>query len=131
MTSIERCEACICRIHDKQSSYGAVNEEEEVATSPEARFHVGKSQNYPENILLFLQRHSGDPAVKDFVPNLQHFLLPKIKEILIRENGLSHTTAVPGATPGNSDSSSRAFINTDRMYRHNLMRLNYMTYDIR
>jgi hypothetical protein len=38
--------------------------EEEVATSPEAHFHVGKSQNSPQNIPLFLQRHARDPAIK-------------------------------------------------------------------
>ncbi|KAG2114229.1 uncharacterized protein F5147DRAFT_770226 [Suillus discolor] len=113
----------------QQLPHGAVNKEEEVATSPEARFHVGKSQNFPKNIPLFLQRHSGDPAVKYFLPNLQRFLLHKIKEILIRENGLLHTTAVPGAAPAFSDSSSRVFIEADRMYRHNLMCFNYTTYN--
>jgi hypothetical protein len=38
--------------------------DEEVATSPEAHFHVRRLQNYPENILLFLQRHLGNPAIK-------------------------------------------------------------------
>jgi len=63
ITSIERREARIHRIRDKQSPHGAVIEEE-VATSPEAHFHVGKSQNHPEHIPLFLQRHLGDPAVR-------------------------------------------------------------------
>ncbi|KAG0694659.1 hypothetical protein DFH29DRAFT_1006136 [Suillus ampliporus] len=114
ITRIERREACIHGIHDKQFLHRAVDEE--VATSPEAHFHVGKSQNYPKNILLFIQRHSGDPAVKDFLPKLQRFLLPKIKEILTRENSLSGThtsTAVPGTTQP-----------------HNLMHINYMTYDV-
>lgn len=64
ITRIERREARILTIRNKQLPQGVVVQEEEVATSPEARFHVGKSQNYPESIPLFLQRHVGDPAVK-------------------------------------------------------------------
>jgi hypothetical protein len=63
ITSIERREARIHHIRDKQLPRSVVIEEE-VATSPEAHFHIGKSQNYPENIPLFLQRYLGDPAVR-------------------------------------------------------------------
>ncbi|KIK32395.1 hypothetical protein CY34DRAFT_101573 [Suillus luteus UH-Slu-Lm8-n1] len=134
ITSIERREARIHRIRDRQSPHGTVIDEE-VATSPEARFHVGKSQNYPENIPLFLQRHLGDPAIKDFLPKLQHFLLTKIKD-LIKQNDLScinSSTAimVPGVSSACSNLEVRVFIKADRMYRHNLMRLNYTTYDVR
>jgi hypothetical protein len=58
----------------------------------------------------------------------------KIKEILSAENSLSdrnNSTAVPGTTPAFSDSEGRVFIKADRMYRHNLMRLNHTTYDVR
>ncbi|KAG2741806.1 hypothetical protein P692DRAFT_201726163 [Suillus brevipes Sb2] len=135
ITSIERREARIHRIRDKQSPHNMVIDED-VATSPEARFHVGKSQNYPENIPLFIQRHLCDPAVKDFLPKLQQFLLAQIKVILTKENGPSHTNSstastVPGVSPPCSDSEVRVFIKADRMYRHNLMRLNYTTYDVR
>jgi len=63
MASIERREARILSIRDKELLQGAAVEEE-VATSPEAHFHVGKSQNFPENIPLFLKWHAGDPAIK-------------------------------------------------------------------
>ncbi|KAG2152643.1 uncharacterized protein EDB93DRAFT_1249151 [Suillus bovinus] len=135
ITSIERRKARIHRICDRQSPHGTVIDEE-VTTSPEVRFHIGKSQNNPENIPLFLQRHLGDPAIKDFSPKLQQFLLTKIKDILTKENGPSHTNSstaitVPGVSPPCSDSEVRIFIKADRMYRHNLMRLNYTTYDVR
>ncbi|KAG2057433.1 hypothetical protein BDR06DRAFT_969243 [Suillus hirtellus] len=134
ITKIEWREAHILSIRDNQLPQGAVIQEEEVATSPEAHFHVGKSQNYPENILLFLRRHVGDPAVKDFLPKLQRFLLAKIKEVLTREgtlhtDGLASAT-VPGATLVHSDWEGRVFIKADRMYRNNIIRLNYTTYDI-
>ncbi|KAG2100219.1 uncharacterized protein F5147DRAFT_777132 [Suillus discolor] len=98
---------------------------------------VGKSQNNPVNIPLFLQMHLGDPATKDFLPKLKRFLLAKIKDILTTEDGLSHTNSstavtVPGSTtPTNANSEGQILIKADRMYRHNLMRLNYTTYDVR
>jgi hypothetical protein len=63
MASIERREAHILSIQDKELLQGAAVEEE-VATSPEAHFHVRKSQNFLENIPLFLKWHAGDPAIK-------------------------------------------------------------------
>jgi hypothetical protein len=36
-----------------------------------------------------------------------------------------------GVTPACSDSEGRAFIKANRMYRHNVMRINYTTYDVR
>lgn len=63
ISSIEQREARIHHIHDNQSPYGAVINEE-VASSPEAHFHIGKSQNNPVNIPLYLQMHLGDPATK-------------------------------------------------------------------
>ncbi|OJA16065.1 hypothetical protein AZE42_08302 [Rhizopogon vesiculosus] len=125
IASIEWREAHIHCIRDKQWSPGAAIKEE-VATSPKAHFHIGKSQNYPENIPLFLQRHLGDPVVRDFLPKLQRFLLPKIKGILMRENDL-----VTGVTPACSDLEGCVLIKADRMYRHCLMHLNYTTYDVR
>ncbi|KAG2053095.1 hypothetical protein BDR06DRAFT_997279 [Suillus hirtellus] len=91
----------------RQSPHGAVIDEE-VTTSPEAHFHAGKSQNNPENIPLFHQRHLGNPAIKDFLPKLQHFLLTKIKETLFKGNDLSHINSstaimVPGASPACSN----------------------------
>ncbi|KAG2056121.1 hypothetical protein BDR06DRAFT_981565 [Suillus hirtellus] len=123
ITHIEQRQACIHHICNEQAPHCVANEEE-VATSPEAHFHIGKSQNYPKNITLFLQRNLGDPAVKDFLPKLQRFLLPKIKEILTGER---RTTS----TPASSDSEGRVFIKADRMYRHNLMCLNHTMYDVR
>ncbi|KAG2059465.1 hypothetical protein BDR06DRAFT_979974 [Suillus hirtellus] len=127
ISSIERCEAHIHHICDNHK----------VASSPEARFHIGKSQNNPINILLFLQMHLSDPATKDFLPKLKHFLLAKIKDILTTEDGLSHTNSstavmVPGSTtPTNANLEGQILIKADHMYRHNLMHLNYMTYDVR
>jgi hypothetical protein len=38
--------------------------DESVATIPEAHHCIGKSQNHPEHMPLFLQSHARDPAIK-------------------------------------------------------------------
>ena len=69
---------------------------------------------------------------QDFLPKLRHFLLPKIKEILLRENGLhpeDNLELVSGTIPHPLE--EQVYIAADRFYKHNLMRLNYTTYDVR
>ena len=61
VAQIERRRAQIRRIRNKHYSHP---ESERVPQAPEAHHVIGKSQNFPENIPLFLQRHAGDPAVK-------------------------------------------------------------------
>ena len=129
---------------------------------------VGKSQNFPESIPLFLQKNAGDPAIKvaiphpafelsssdsyylpqDFVPKLKTHLLPRLKEILQQEslavNAYSsghrnehsnQSRSIPGvagdARSQDDTNADAIFFKNDRMYRHNLIRLNYTTYDIR
>ena len=64
---------------------------------------------------------------QDFLPKLKLFLLPKIKDIFLREDELHPSReSVSGIS-----SEGQVYIAGDRFYRHNLMRLNYTTYDIR
>jgi hypothetical protein len=45
---------------------------------PDGHHVVGKSQNFPENIPLFLQKNAGDPAIKVTIPYpafVQYFIL--------------------------------------------------------
>lgn len=63
-------------------------------------------------------------------------MLAKTKEILTREGGLLRTddsTAISytGVAPVCFDSEGRTFIKADRMYRHNVIRINYTTYNVR
>ena len=65
MAGIEHCKAQIWHIHNLNNpSPLGTNVEEVVATTSDAHFHIGKSQNFPENIMMFLSKHSEDPAVK-------------------------------------------------------------------
>ena len=127
------------------------NIEEEVTITPDAHFHIGKSQNSPENVMMFLCKHSEDPAIKVsqllwqpcqslliqikyFFPKLKCFLLFRIKEILIQENALSlygdNLEAISGATPFSIPVEGQVYIAADHLYKHKLMCLNYTTYDV-
>ena len=65
MTGIKRCEAQIRHIRNvnKLSPLSAMVQET-VATTPDTHFHIGQSQNSPENLVNFLCKHSDDPAIK-------------------------------------------------------------------
>jgi hypothetical protein len=63
LTRIERRQARIRAIRARQNQAG-IPPNEEVDIKPEAHHVIGKSQNSPENVPLFLQKFAGDPAVK-------------------------------------------------------------------
>ena len=63
LTQIERRQARLRAIRARHRTAGRP-ENEEVEIKPEAHHVIGKSQNFPENIPLFLQKFTGDAAVK-------------------------------------------------------------------
>jgi hypothetical protein len=63
MTQIERRQVRIRRIRARYRETGHPPNED-IARSPEACCIIGKSQNFPENIPLFLEKNRHDPAVK-------------------------------------------------------------------
>ena len=71
MVGIERCEARVRHIRNANNpSHMGTNIEEVVATTPDAHYHIGKSQNSPEDIMVFLRNHSEDPAIEVGQPSL-------------------------------------------------------------
>ena len=60
-------------------------------------------------------------------------MLPKVKEVLAQEDGLHPLEHNLGRFSGASSipSEEHVYIVGDRFYRHNLMRINYTTYDVR
>ena len=65
MTGIEHCKAQICHIRNLNNpSPLSTNVKERVTNTLDAHFHIGKSQNVLENIMMFLCKHSGDLAIK-------------------------------------------------------------------
>jgi hypothetical protein len=155
LTQIERREARLRRIRARlQEAKGPV--EEKVVAAPEAHHAIGTSHNYPEDIPLFLQKYAGDPAIKvnklkfpshichllfsgqDFVPKLKDYILPRIRNILIKEAASNPDVYPPetvasltGNPESNSSDRNSVLIKSDRMYRHHLARFNYTTYDVR
>jgi len=63
LTQIERHQARIRRIHARHQKTGRP-QSEDVPTAPKAHHVIGKSQNHPESIPLFLRNNAGDPAIK-------------------------------------------------------------------
>jgi hypothetical protein len=65
LTQIERRQARIRRIRARLSAIGKPTQTNlEFGSSPDARYHISKSQNERESIPFFLQQNAGDPAVR-------------------------------------------------------------------
>ena len=153
MTQIERRQARLRRIRALHRNIGRPLDEN-IPASPEAHHIIGVSQNLPVDIPEFLRKNVRDPAVKvgrvlvlyntkltcpagqDFVPKLNDHLLPRVRDILRQEAPLSgdesnYPQAGLSALQGLDTEKYPIFIKGNRMYRHNLARFNYTTYDIR
>ena len=78
-----------------------------------------------------MQSHA-DSHQQDFIPKLKQHLLPRIKSLLSAENA----GACPGTSPTIPDNDANedwhaVLFKQDRIYKHNIMRINYTTYDVR
>jgi hypothetical protein len=155
MTQIERRQARLRRIRAKHHKEAGNVMNEDIARSPEAHHHIGKSQNFPENICSFVQKNRGDPAVKvvclfcalflkilshlntphqDFVPKLKDHIIARIKDMLPRETSDTCTNISQPSGSASQDLISNRnslYFKSDHMYRHHLARFNYTTYDVR
>ncbi|KIM74574.1 hypothetical protein PILCRDRAFT_14341 [Piloderma croceum F 1598] len=132
MACIERRQARIRRIRAR-SGAGSSTQCEQCANTPQEHHHIGLSQNQHQHIGTFLRTNAGDPAVKDFLPKLKRHLLPRILSMLQVENLQDQTLLTDIQLPTDiqdCDPNSVLFL-YDRMYEHNLLRINYTTYDVR
>lgn len=65
MAQLERRQERIRRIQAQSLGEGNGNSPcERVATNPDAHYCIGKSEDYPEHIGLFVNKNHGDPAVQ-------------------------------------------------------------------
>jgi hypothetical protein len=112
-----------------------------VGNTPQEHHHIGVSQNRFEHIGTFLRQHAGDPAVQvlsiqemislwlmspfpqNFLPKLRQHLIPRFLSKLQGQSGIALASQ-------DIDPNSVLFKN-DRIYHHNIMRINYTTYDVR
>ena len=73
LAQIERRQARIRRICPQKPANQ--HDDEECAARPEAHHTIGKTENSSEHLGLFVQKHSGDPAVEVCTPTFLQFLL--------------------------------------------------------
>ena len=62
LARIKRCQAHIHWMCPQNSA--SQPGDEECAARPEAHHMIGKTENLLEHLSLFIQNHSGDPAIK-------------------------------------------------------------------
>jgi hypothetical protein len=62
LAQIERRQVRIRRIRDRHKAAN-LPDSEIPPSMPNVHHVIGKSQNQPENIPMFLQKHAGDPAI--------------------------------------------------------------------
>ncbi|KIJ59569.1 hypothetical protein HYDPIDRAFT_33097 [Hydnomerulius pinastri MD-312] len=106
-------------------------QQDPMANTPDAHHVIGQSQNFPENLFTFLGQNSDDPAVKDFIPKLKAHLLPYIRAIHIEKQDSGQPPA-PSVHDNHSPTSlNQVILKNDRIYCHNLLHINYTTYDVR
>ncbi|OBZ68468.1 Sulfite reductase [NADPH] hemoprotein beta-component [Grifola frondosa] len=98
---------------------------------------MGKSQNHREVLGPFLLKNSDDPAVMNFLPKLRQHLLPRIQAKLREEDAVNaisdrNGTGVEDLNDAQvSEDQNCVLFKNDCIYRHYILRLNYMTYDVR
>jgi hypothetical protein len=67
MAQIERCQSRIRHIQECNKTTDLVDDKLELINASDAHHVIGKSQNNPQNVPLFLQVNAGDPAVKVWI----------------------------------------------------------------
>ncbi|KIM57234.1 hypothetical protein SCLCIDRAFT_131028, partial [Scleroderma citrinum Foug A] len=121
LAAIERRQTRIQRIRTQQAILNVTDPTPEVL---EQHHVIGKLQNHPEDINIFLQKHSDDPAAKNFLQKLRIHLLPRIREI-------HSCLGPPGPANNTASTPNDVLFKANRFYSHALLRINYTTYDVR
>jgi hypothetical protein len=73
LARMERREARIHRMRPQEPASQC--DDEECAATPEAHHTIGKTENFPEHLGLFIQKHLGDPAIEVRASTPLQFLL--------------------------------------------------------
>ncbi|KAF9237475.1 hypothetical protein BU15DRAFT_76019 [Melanogaster broomeanus] len=112
LARIERRQARICRIVAKNATANIPHE---------------------SDLMMFIRRTSDDPAAKDFIVKLKAHFLPRVKALHHSPDAMSTTLLAVDypAPPYDLSTLNQVLFKNDRIYRHNLIRINYTTYDVR
>ena len=158
LTEIERRQARLRRIRQKLNARevnGARNDAaDDCPGSSSCRYHIGRTQNNPVNIGLFLQENRFDPALQvamvlicmrlltdqpaqGFMTKLNTHLLPRVQERLEELRNLQGEASGPKSpTFGLNEHRKQLALNSiiikdNRMYIHKLAWFYNTTYDVR
>jgi hypothetical protein len=130
LTRIERRQARIRRIGDNMV-HRPHTEIAELARSPHVHHHIGATQKFPIHIGSYLISHAGDPAIQvNPIFICKHLLTMPPQNFVVKLK--FHLLKRIHALPGSEDNDiNTVILKDDRMYRHNIARFNYTTYDVR
>ena len=90
-------------------------------TRPEVHHHIAESVKEYDYITPWLTENLGDPALKEFLPRLRDHLLARLLNRIWDGDEHNFTDA----------ERRQVLFDNDRLYRHNTVRINYTTYDLR
>ncbi|KAG2053011.1 hypothetical protein BDR06DRAFT_491243 [Suillus hirtellus] len=122
LTQIERREARLRRIKQRQSQQGPSVEAHEMANNPQLHHHIGQGEKTYDDFGQYLRDHARDPTIRDFLPRLKEHILTRLEPEI---------TESPAETSACSDQLNSILFKRHRLYHHNLARFNYTTYDVR
>ncbi|RDB29792.1 hypothetical protein Hypma_014062 [Hypsizygus marmoreus] len=137
LAQIERRQARIRRIREKvcsqaSSTSASASAPEDGSITPTEHHHIGVTENFPQHIGALLRMHAQDPAIEGFFQKLKFHLLPRLQEILCAHaRAHAHSLAAGAEDNGMELDPTRMYFKNDTMYRHNVMRIHYTTYDVR
>ncbi|KIM66059.1 hypothetical protein SCLCIDRAFT_22270 [Scleroderma citrinum Foug A] len=109
---------------------------ESLPENPEDHHHIGHTQKFPEDLLLFVRKNSDDPLTKSFIPWLKAHLLPHVRALHEVEVSGTSIFDIDQAVASDEDSMqhlstlSQVIFKADHIYCHHLFHVNYTTYDI-
>ncbi|KIK25267.1 hypothetical protein PISMIDRAFT_96953, partial [Pisolithus microcarpus 441] len=105
-----------------------------VPDMPEECYNVGKSQHRPIDITSLIRKHSGDPALQDFIPKLKNHLLPCVREMHVLASKPTSSQPLWGLEASYSTSEAAAdhlLFKGNCIYQHCVLQVNYTTYDVK
>ncbi|KAH7905471.1 hypothetical protein BJ138DRAFT_1138264 [Hygrophoropsis aurantiaca] len=121
LMQIERRQARIRCIKNRLQKDSISSEVDAMATDPRVHHFIGRSEKLYKDVGHFLRSHAGDPAIQNYLPHLKsHLLQRKISKAGDSQSG--HLLA---------NDINQVLFQCNRIYKHNIARFNYTTYDVR
>ncbi|TCD64617.1 hypothetical protein EIP91_003851 [Steccherinum ochraceum] len=88
---------------------------------PDVHYRMAQGNRFPLNLTAFLSDNYGDPAVKDFLPKLKDHFLARFLGMQYEGDERTFT----------DEDRRRVIIKDNVIYKHQVLRVNYTSYDVR